>query len=168
MANYLQHTAAEEGYLVAETDRMGKAQTTALPLPVDASVADAEDQKIIQEEAIRAIAKCKAKLDGTLKKGYATIWDQCSQEVHNKLEASNDWDCIQQEQSLHNLITKIESIFVGFDNHKQEKFNLMQALEIKSCILRGRERVWRNTPETSKVYGIWLKHLGDCWGCRRG
>jgi hypothetical protein len=32
-----------------------------------------EDQKITQEETIRAIAKNKAKLDGMLKMGYATI-----------------------------------------------------------------------------------------------
>jgi hypothetical protein len=34
-------------------------------------MADVDDQKIIGEEAIRAIAKRKAKLDGALKKGYA-------------------------------------------------------------------------------------------------
>ncbi len=37
-----------------------------------------------------AIVKRKSKLDGALKKGYATIWDQYSQEVRNKLEVSND------------------------------------------------------------------------------
>ena len=97
MANYLQRTAAEEGYLVAEMVRTGKVQTIALPPPVDTSAADAKDQKIIQEEVIRGIAKCKAKLDSALKKGYATIWDQCSQEVRGKLEASNNWDWIQRE-----------------------------------------------------------------------
>jgi hypothetical protein len=59
-------------------------------------------------EAIRATAKQKAKLDSTMKKGYGTVWDQCSQEVRDKLEASNNWDCIQKEQLLHDLITKIE------------------------------------------------------------
>jgi hypothetical protein len=71
VANYLQRTAAEQGYLVAETVRTGKAQTIALPLPINVSVADTEDQKVIQEEVIRAIPKRKAKLDGALKKGYA-------------------------------------------------------------------------------------------------
>ncbi len=94
MATYVQCTAAEEGYLVTETVRMGKAQTITLPLPVDVSATDAEDQKFMRGEAIRVIAKRKAKLDGTLKKGYATIWDQCSQKLRNKLEASINWDCI--------------------------------------------------------------------------
>ena len=30
---------------------------------------------------------------------------------------------------LHNLINKIERICVGFDDHKQEVFNLVQALK---------------------------------------
>ncbi len=33
------------------------------------------------------------------------------------------------EQWLHDLITKIERICMGFDNHKQEIFNLVQALK---------------------------------------
>ncbi len=57
---------------------------------------------------MRAIAKQKAKLDSMLKKGYATVWDQCSQEVRKKLENSKDWDRVQREESLHKLISKIE------------------------------------------------------------
>ncbi len=66
MAKYLQRTAADEGYLVAETVRTGKEQIIALPPAVDPNGADADDQKIIQEEAVRAIAKRKAKLNNTL------------------------------------------------------------------------------------------------------
>jgi hypothetical protein len=47
VANNLQRTMAEEGYLVMEMVRTGKAQAIALPLPVDPSAVDAEDQKII-------------------------------------------------------------------------------------------------------------------------
>ena len=64
-----------------------------------------------------------------LKKGFATVWDQCSLEVRNKLEASNNWERTQREQSLHKLISKIERICMGFDDHKQEIFNLVQALK---------------------------------------
>jgi hypothetical protein len=127
MAQFTQLRKNVANYL--ETVRMEKAQTIALPLPVDMSTADVEDQKIIQEEAIRGIMKRKSKLDGALKKGYTTIWDQCSQEVRDKLEASNNWDRIQWEQSLHNLIAKIERIYISFDDHKQEIFNLVQALK---------------------------------------
>ncbi len=80
----------EEGYLVAEMIGTGKVQMIVLPPLVDMSAADVEDQKNIQEEVIRVITKHKAKLDGALKKGYTTTWDQCSQEVRNELESSND------------------------------------------------------------------------------
>jgi hypothetical protein len=63
-----------------------------------------------------------------LKKGYATVWDQCSQKVQDKLAASNDWERTQREQLLFDLIVKIERICVRFDDHKQEIFNLAQAL----------------------------------------
>ena len=129
MANYLQRTAADEGYLVAETVWTGMEQIIALPPPVDTNAADADDQKIIQEEAVRAIAKRKAKLDNALKKGFATVYDQCSLEVRDKLEASDEWNRVQKEQSLHDLISRIERIYVGFDDHKQEVFNLVQALK---------------------------------------
>ncbi len=36
---------------------------------------------------------------------------------------------MQRDQSLHKLISKIERICVGFDDHKQEVFNLVQALK---------------------------------------
>jgi hypothetical protein len=42
---------------------------------VDARTANADDQRIIQEEAFRVIAKRKAKLDNALKKGFAMVYD---------------------------------------------------------------------------------------------
>jgi hypothetical protein len=129
VANYLQRTAADEGYLVTETMRTGKQQIIMLPPPINASAADTDNQEIIREEAVRAIAKREAKLDNALKKGFAMVYDQCSLKVRGKLEASDDWDKTQREQSLHNLISKIKRIYVGFDNHKQEVFNLVQALK---------------------------------------
>jgi hypothetical protein len=129
VAIYLQCTAADEGYLVAKTVRARKQQIIVLLPPTNTSAADADNQKIIREEAVRAIAKRKAKLDNALKKGFATVYNQCSPKVRDKLEASDDWDKTQREQLLHNLICKIKRICVGFDNHKQEVFNLVQALK---------------------------------------
>ena len=76
------------------------------------------------------IAKQRLKLVESLKKGYATVYDQCSQEVNDKLEGTDDWESTQRDQSLHELINKIERICVGFDDHKQEVFNLVQALKM--------------------------------------
>ena len=49
--------------------------------------------------------------------------------MRDKLEASDDWDKTQRGQLLHDLLNKIERIYVGFDDHKQEVFNLVQALK---------------------------------------
>ena len=51
------------------------------------------------------------------------------QEVKDKLEGTDDWESIQKDQLLHKLINKIERICVGFNDHKQEVFNLVQALK---------------------------------------
>ena len=40
IANYVQRTSTEEGYLVRETIRTGKEQTIPLPPPVDQNAAD--------------------------------------------------------------------------------------------------------------------------------
>ena len=39
------------------------------------------------------------------------------------------WDTVQNNQSLHQLILKIERICVGFDDHKQNAHNLVQAMK---------------------------------------
>ena len=68
------------------------------------------------------------------------VYGQCSQEVRDKLKATENWEATLWEQSLHELITKIECICVGFDDHKQSVFNLVQSLKTlcvpatESCI----------------------------------
>ncbi len=46
------------------------------------------------------------------------VYDQCLQEVRDKLESMDNWERMQKEQSLHKLIRKIERVCVGFDDHK--------------------------------------------------
>ena len=129
VANYLQRTSASEGYLVAETVRTGREQTIPLPAAVDASAPDAADLKIIRDEEVKTIAKRRLKLQDSPKKGL--------QEVRDKLEATDDWDKTQRDQSLHELIQKIERICIGFDDHKQEVFNLVQALKMLFLFTQG-------------------------------
>ena len=75
------------------------------------------------------MAKRCITLNQDLKKGFATVYDQCSQEVKDKLESSDGWDTVQNDQSLHQLVLKIERICEGFDDHKQEVYNLVQAMK---------------------------------------
>jgi hypothetical protein len=154
MSNYLQRTLAYEGYLVAETVRTGKKQIIELPPAVDESTADAEDQKIIRAEEVKTVAKRQLKLGEALKKGYATVYDQCSQEVRDKLESTDDWDKTQKEQSLEELIRKIKRTCVGFNDHKQEVFNLVQAVKTLYLYTQGEK-------ESVEEYGRNFKSLWD-------
>ncbi len=87
------------------------------------------DLKLIRNKEVKMVAKRKLKLAESLKKGYATIYNQCSDAGKDKLETTDVWEKTQQEQLLHNLIDKIKRIYVGFDDHKQEVFNLVQVLK---------------------------------------
>jgi len=82
VAGYIQQAGMEESYLVAETIRTAKAQTIALPPPVDVNAQDKADLELIRVEVVKSVAKRRQKLEESLKKGYATVYDQCSQEVH--------------------------------------------------------------------------------------
>jgi hypothetical protein len=137
VANFLQQTAHDEGYLVAETVRTGKQQTIDLPPPINGNDPDAEDLKIVCAEKVKSVAKRQLKLEESLKKGYATVYSQCAEEVRDKLKSSDDWERIQKAQSLHKLILKIEKICVGFDDHKQEVFNLVQSLTEDAVLLHA-------------------------------
>ncbi len=110
VANYLQGTSVEEGYLVAETVQTGKQQLIPLLPPIDPNVEDKVDLEIIQAKDIKTIAKRQQKLQELLKKGYATVYRQCSQEVRNKLKLTENWEVTQKEQLLHNLILEVENM----------------------------------------------------------
>ena len=119
----------DESYLVAETIRTGTAQTIALPPAVDPNAVDRADLELIRVEVVKSVAKRRQKLEESLKKGYATVYDQCSQEVRDKLKATKNWETVQTDQPLHELIKRIEKICPGFDDHKQSVFNLVQSLK---------------------------------------
>ena len=122
----------EESYLVAETIRTGMAQTIALPPPVDTNAPDKVDLEVICVKVVKSVAKRRQqqKLEESLKKGYATVYNQCSQEVRDKLKATRDSETLQAMQSLDELIKRMEKICVGFNNHKQSVFNLVQSLKM--------------------------------------
>ena len=129
VAGYVQRSGMEESYLVVETIRTGTAQTIALPAAVDPNDPEKADLELIRTEVVKSVAKRRQKLEESLKKGYAMVYDQCSQEVRDKLKATKNWENVQTDQSLHELIKRIEKICVGFDDHKQSAFNLVQSLK---------------------------------------
>ncbi len=68
VANYLQHNAVAEGYLVAETVRTGKQQMIELPPAVDPNAADKADLEIIRAKDVKLVAKRCQNLEESLKK----------------------------------------------------------------------------------------------------
>ena len=154
VANFLQQTAHDEGYLVAETVRTGKQQTIDLPPPINGNDPDVEYLKIVRAEEVKSVVKHWLKLEESLKKGYATVYSQCVEEVRDKLKSSDDWERIQKAQSLHELIVNIEKICVGFDDYKQEIFNLVQSL--KTLFLYT-----QSNKETVEEYGRNFRSLWD-------
>ncbi len=64
------------------------------------------------------MGKERVQLAEDLKRAFATVYEQCSTEVRDKLKGSDGWAAIEANQSLHELINKIERICVGFDDHK--------------------------------------------------
>ena len=82
------------------------------------------------------------------------VYAQCSQGVRDKLKASKDWETVKQEQLLHDLISQVERICVGFDDHKQDVFNLVQALKTLFLYTQGDK-------ETMQEYGCNFRSLWD-------
>ena len=105
----------------------GDPTTIDLPPPVPSNDPDADDLTIVRVEVLRAVDKRRITLNQDPKKGFSTVYEQCPQEVRGKLESSDGWETVQTNQSLNKLILKIERIYVGFDDHKQEVYNLVQA-----------------------------------------
>ena len=49
--------------------------------------------------------------------------------MKDKLATTDGWKAVEAAQSLDVLINKVQTICVGFDEHKQETFNLVQSLK---------------------------------------
>ena len=139
---------------MAKTVRTGREQIIEHTPAIDPNAAGANNQRIIRAEEVKTIAKRRLKLATSLKKGYITLYNQCSQEVKDKLKATDNWASIQRDQLLHELINKIERICVGFDNHKQEVFNLVQALKMLFLYSQSNK-------ETAKHYGRKFRALWE-------
>jgi len=163
VAGYIQRAGMEESYLVAEMIRTAKAQTIALPPPVNANAQDKANLELIRVKVVKSVAKRQQKLEESLKKGYATVYDQCSQEVRDKLKATKDWDVVQSEQSLHELIRRIEKICVGFDDHKRSVFNLVQSL--KTLFMYSQSEKETVEDYTRNFRSLW--DTVEAFGCRQ-
>ena len=69
VAGYIQRSGMDGCYLVAKTIRTAKAQTIALPPPVDANAQDKADLELIRVEVVKSVAKRQQKLEESLRRG---------------------------------------------------------------------------------------------------
>jgi hypothetical protein len=67
---------------------------------------------MIRTEDVKLVAKRQHKLEEALKKGFAAMYQQCLQDVKEKLESTEDREAMLKNQLLHNLIQKIKRIWV--------------------------------------------------------
>ncbi len=74
--------------------------------------------------------------------------------MKEKLENTKNWEATQREQCLHSLIQKIKLICVGFNDHKQDVFNLVQVLKALFLYTQSEK-------ELVEEYGGNLKSLWD-------
>jgi hypothetical protein len=125
-------------------------------------------QQACQTGASEGCREKTKKLSKLLMKGYATMYGQCSDEVKEKLEVSSNWQHIQDEQLLHELIQKVKRICIRFNNHKQEVYNLVQSLKMLFLYTQ-------NKKHTIEEYGrnfmsLWdtVKAFGESPGLHKG
>ena len=129
VANYLQRTSANEGYLVAEMARTGRQQIIELPPAVDPNGSDADNQRIIRAEEVKTIAKRRLKLSEFpqegIRDGVRPVFARGEGQARGNGRLGE-----HPEGSVASRTDKqIDRICVGFDDHKQEVFNLVQALK---------------------------------------
>jgi hypothetical protein len=105
-----------------------------------------------------------------LSAGYcnATVYDQCSQEVRDKLKATRDWETVQAMQALDELIKGIKKICVGFDDHKQSVFNLVQSLKTLFLYTQSEKETVEEYVRNFKSLWDTVEAFGGSPGIHRG
>ncbi len=75
---------------------------------------------------------------------------------------------MQRKQSLHELITKIERICVGFDDHKQEIFNLVHALKMLFLYMQTDKKTVEEYMQNFKSLWDTVEAFGGFLGVHKG
>ena len=95
-------------------------------------------------------------------------YNQCLQEVRDKLESSNKWEKIQHNQWLHKLMMKIERICVGFNDHNQEVFNLAPSLKMLFLYTQGEKETVEENSQNFKSLWSTIEAFGGYSGVHKG
>jgi hypothetical protein len=88
--------------------------------------------------------------------------------VQDKLESSDNWETTQRQQSLHELIQKLERICVGFEEHKQEVFNLVQSLKTLFLHTQGKKEMVEEYARNLRSLWDTVEAFGGSPGVHKG
>ena len=85
-AYYVQRQiGGEEGYYAAQEIRTGV--ESVVPVPPALGDNATEDDRIIRTVAVQGVGKMRQKVKGAQKTAFSILYDQCSQEIKDKLHA---------------------------------------------------------------------------------
>ena len=96
------------------------------------------------------------------------VYAQCLQGVRDKLKASKDWETVEQEQSLHDLISQVERTCVEFNDHKQDVFNLVQALKTLFLYTQGDKKSMQEYGRNFRSLWDTVEAFGGSLGIHKG
>ena len=146
-----QKIGGEEGYLAALEIRTREESTVDLPDALDANAS--QDEITIRNVEVQGVGKLRSKLKGARKSAFSILYDQCSQEVKDKLRSGQGWDVVECEQTTYNLITRIRKIVTGFEEHKQGSYNLVQSMR----------RLFLHIQGESESVADYIRHFKGLW-----
>ena len=93
-AYYVQRKiGGEEGYYAAQEIRTGK--VSEVPLPPTLAATASDDEKAIRVVEVQSVGKTRQKVKGARKTAFSIVFDQCSQEIKDKLKAEQGWDAVE-------------------------------------------------------------------------
>jgi hypothetical protein len=86
---------------------------------------------------------------------YSILYDQCSEEVKDKIKAAANFEEIDRQKQVHRLIQVIQRVCMGFEDHRQGVYGMVQAMqklflhmqekEFVSDYIRNFQGLWTTT-----------------------
>ena len=108
------------------------------------------NQKFIWEKSMTEYVKRETKLDKNFQKAYALIFGQCTDHMHSKLEASEDYQTTRGNYDVLLLIAATKGLTYKFDGHNHQSHALHDAKQDFYCYYQTGKITNRQYLETYK------------------
>mmetsp|Transcript_1121 Transcript_1121/g.2410 ORF Transcript_1121/g.2410 Transcript_1121/m.2410 type:complete len:630 (-) Transcript_1121:237-2126(-) len=135
VASYVARTiGGEHGNLVAKEIKTGERQRVDFP-PALAANAD-PDEAAVRQVLVEGVGKSRLKLKGARPTGFSIVMAQCSQAVKDKIHASENFETIDENSEVHHLITLIQRVCTGFEEHRAQTYGIVEAMFQLHCYVQ--------------------------------